>query len=75
MKKYYWLQSFLALIMLIIVDCSRPNSPNYQRLMKTKNAEFVHIPVGLCEDYPEETTTMEIISNDMELLKELGLIF
>lgn len=73
MKKYYCLQSFLALIMLIIVDCSRSNSPNYQRLMKTKGAEFVHIPVGLCEDYPEETTTMEIISNDMELLKRTGV--
>jgi len=51
--------------MLIIVDCSRPNSVNYQRLLKSKDAEFVHIPVGLCEDYPEETTTMEIIYNDI----------
>jgi len=41
--------------------------------MKTKDAEFVHIPVGLCEDYPEETTTMEIIYNDMELLKRTGV--
>ncbi|UCE07336.1 MAG: cellulase family glycosylhydrolase, partial [bacterium] len=28
---------------------------------------------GLCEDYPEETTTLEIIRNDMELLKRTGV--
>jgi len=33
------------------------------------------MPVGLCEDYPEETTTMQIIRNDFEFLKKYGIKF
>ena len=41
----------------------------YDQLLKPQEAIFHHVPIGLCEDYPEETTTLEIIRNDMELLK------
>ena len=48
-----------------------PQSSNliYEQLEKPKDAVFYHVPVGLCEDYPEETTTMQIIKNDFEFLK------
>lgn len=45
----------------------------YDQLLKPKDAVYYHVPIGLCEDYPEETTTMEIIRNDMELLKRSGI--
>lgn len=45
----------------------------YDQLRKPQNAVYYHVPIGLCEDYPEETTTLEIIRNDMELLKRSGI--
>jgi len=44
-----------------------------EQLMRPRDAVFYHVPIGLCEDYPEETTTMEIIRNDMELLQRSGI--
>ncbi len=45
----------------------------YDKLFRPGDEEFFHVPVGLCEDYPEESTTLEIIRNDMELLKNTDL--
>ena len=45
----------------------------YDQLLRPVDAEFYHVAIGLCEDYPEETTTLEIIRNDMELLKRGGI--
>ncbi len=45
----------------------------YEQLLRPADAKFYHVPLGLCEDYPEETTTLEIIRNDMELLKRSGI--
>lgn len=64
---------YLAILIIMMVGCSRSNYSNYQRLVKPKEVEFYHVPIGLCEDYPEETTTMEIIRGDMELLKQTGI--
>ena len=47
----------------------------YDQLEKTKGAVYYHVPVGLCEDYPEETTTAEILRNDLEFLKAHGVRF
>lgn len=41
----------------------------YDTLIKSPNAKYYHVPIGLCEDYPEETTTLDIIRKDMEFLK------
>lgn len=47
---------------------------SYDELLKARNgSSFYHVPVGLCEDYPEETTTMNLIRNDMEFLKKAGV--
>lgn len=45
----------------------------YDQLLRPESAEYYHVPIGLCEDYPEETTTMEIIRGDMELLKRTDI--
>jgi hypothetical protein len=45
----------------------------YDQLRKPQDTVYYHVPIGLCEDYPEETTTLEIIRNDMELLKRSGI--
>ncbi|MEW6511955.1 MAG: hypothetical protein AB1428_13470 [Bacteroidota bacterium] len=45
----------------------------YETLFRPTSAEYYHVPIGLCEDYPEESTTMEIIRGDMELLKRSGI--
>ena len=45
----------------------------YEQLVRPQDAVFYHVPIGLCEDYPEETTTLQIIRNDMELLKRSGI--
>ncbi|MFO7448309.1 MAG: beta-galactosidase [Ignavibacteriaceae bacterium] len=45
----------------------------YNELTSPRSGEYYHMPVGLCEDYPEETTTMETIRNDFEFLKKYGV--
>ena len=47
--------------------------PRYDRLLRSDDATFYTVPIGLCEDYPEESTTLEIIRADMELLKRSGI--
>ncbi len=47
----------------------------YDQLTTPITSEYYHVPIGLCEDYPEETTTMNIIRNDFEFLKEHGIKF
>ncbi|MCF7740171.1 MAG: hypothetical protein K9N00_00115 [Candidatus Marinimicrobia bacterium] len=63
-----------SLILLVfLLSCSQSKAPEYDRLMKQEGKEFHHVPVGLCEDYPEETTTPELIKGDMELLKDTNV--
>ena len=60
---------FAILILVLFSRCAPKNGQDYSRLIKPQNTEYYHVPVGLCEDYPEESTTMDIIKKDMELLK------
>ncbi len=46
---------------------------NYARLLRDDSAEFFHVPIGLCEDYPEETTTAAIYNADFDLLDRVGI--
>ncbi len=64
--------SYLLIIILFSFIYIYPQSSNliYDQLEKPENAAFYHVPVGLCEDYPEETTTMQIIKNDFEFLNK-----
>lgn len=45
----------------------------YDELQRPPNAVFYRTPIGLCEDYPEESTTLDIIRNDLELLRRSGV--
>ena len=45
----------------------------YDKLLTKNNSEFYHMPLGLCEDWPEETTTREIYINDFKLLQRSGI--
>lgn len=60
----------LLLLPLTVWNCDRDNRTGYARLFRPADAEFYHVPVGLCEDYPEETTNLDIIRKDMEFLKQ-----
>ena len=45
----------------------------YESLMRPTGTQPHRVPIGLCEDYPEETTTPAIMRGDMELLKRTGI--
>lgn len=63
-----------AVLIVMITSTSFAQSKKmiYDRLIRHDNDVYYNVPIGLCEDYPEETTTMQIIRNDMELLKNSG---
>ncbi len=64
--------SYALIILFFSFIFIYPQSSNliYDQLQRPDNAAYYHVPVGLCEDYPEETTTMQIIKNDFEFLKK-----
>jgi Beta-galactosidase len=69
---------FLLLIMIISLSVSSSGQTEdlmYGKLERPNGITFYNMPVGLCEDYPEETTTMEIIRNDFEFLKKHDVKF
>lgn len=72
---YYLLGVFLIVLVCFVAPCGSNSTDAliYDQLIKPENVEYYHVPIGLCEDYPEETTTMEIIRNDFELLKRTGI--
>src|SRR5450759_3346341 len=62
--------SVVALLMLLTCfGNAQEKKLMYDQLRRPQGPVYYHIPIGLFEDYPEETTTLEIIRNDMELLK------
>jgi hypothetical protein len=66
-----------AAVALLLLACTvtwgQPRPPIYDQLLRPPEARWYHVPVGLCEDYPEETTTLEVIRSDMEYLKRTGV--
>ncbi|MBI2619835.1 MAG: cellulase family glycosylhydrolase [Ignavibacteriales bacterium] len=64
-----------AALLLILAAATLPAQDRfiYDKLLRPPGAAFYQTPIGLCEDYPEETTTLEIIRKDMELLKRSGI--
>ena len=41
--------------------------------LRDGTADFTHVPLGLCEDYPEESTTKAIYDADFDLLNRAGI--
>ncbi|HTR99970.1 MAG TPA: cellulase family glycosylhydrolase [Bacteroidota bacterium] len=68
------------LVSLLILVCAAAAAfaqgalpPGYARLMRPPGTAMFHTTVGLCEDYPEESTTIEGIRADMAALKRAGV--
>ncbi len=69
MRKEY-IVALLLLAMAAFAACGDTTGSPYDRLVRPADATYYHVPVGLCEDYPEESTTLTGIRKDMEFLKE-----
>ncbi len=63
----------LATVLLASASFAQPSAPSVDRLLRPADASFYHTPVGLCEDYPEESTTLDIIRGDLEVLRRSGV--
>lgn len=65
------------LLCLIITVGAKSQSQNfiYKDLLKKPSADYYHMAVGICEDYPPETTTPAKIRGDMEVMKAAGVKF
>ncbi len=50
-----------------------PGGLLYGSLTRPEGAAYYHAPLGLCEDYPEETTTKALYEKDFKLLDSLGV--
>ncbi|MCF8260911.1 MAG: hypothetical protein K9J12_09065 [Melioribacteraceae bacterium] len=64
---------------MLLISCSsegqkaKTEKLMYDKLLTKNSAEYYHMPLGLCEDWPEETTTREIYVNDFDLLKRSNI--
>jgi hypothetical protein len=63
---------------LLLFACSQAATAQggkllYDELKRPANAVFHHTPLGLCEDYPEESTTLDLMRKDLELLQRTGV--
>lgn len=74
MKSKYLL-IIISFLLLSTRSFSQTENLIYDELVNTKHNGFYTMPLGLCEDWPEETTTREIYIKDFELLKRSGIKF
>lgn len=65
----------IALLCLVVAAAAgaQPKKLIYDQLLKPTGPALTHVPIGLCEDYPEESTTLDVIRADMEVLKRSGI--
>lgn len=70
---------FSSLVVMLLLSCcslrvtAQTHGLMYEQLLRPPDAVYHSVPIGLCEDYPEESTTMAIIRSDMELMKRSGI--
>ncbi|HUF10623.1 MAG TPA: hypothetical protein VMO47_14985 [Rhodothermales bacterium] len=62
-----------ALLSVMLPELGWGQAASIDRLFRTQDDNYFHTPLGLCEDYPEESTTLEIIEGDLDLLNETGI--
>lgn len=65
--------SLLTALIIAIPVFAQTENLIYDKLEKPAKAEYYHTPVGLCEDWPEESTTRDIYVNDFKLLKSADI--
>lgn len=68
---------YAAVIILVWVTATQAQTDKliYDQLVRPDGVSYYHLPIGLCEDYPEETTTPEILRTDLEFLKKHDVKF
>ena len=54
------LAAVAVLVGLCTAQAQKTGRPNYDQLLRPPGAQFYHVPIATCEDYPEETTTTSI---------------
>lgn len=64
---------FILIFLLMANLNAQTENLIYDKLIKPADVDYYHMPLGLCEDWPEESTTREIYVNDFELLKRSGI--
>lgn len=64
---------FVLVFLFSTILAAQQNPVQYKDLIRKNTDNFYTVPIGLCEDYPEETTTMEIIRKDFEVLRQNGI--
>ena len=69
------LSSLIIVLLISAFSYAQVDKLMYNKLQRPSGITYYNMPVGLCEDYPEETTTMEIIKNDFEFLKKHDIKF
>jgi polysaccharide biosynthesis protein PslG len=52
---------------------AQPVVVKYDRLVRPADAEFFHTPLGVGEDWPEESTTAEVYNADFRVLESAGI--
>jgi hypothetical protein len=55
------------------ISCSRHPPAGPVPAPTTSTAGFRRVPLGLCEDYPEETRSLEEVTRDLAVVKAAGL--
>jgi hypothetical protein len=63
----------LCALAFILTAGTMAQTKGYESLFRPAGGAPHRVPIGLCEDYPEETTTPAIMKGDMELLKRSGV--
>ena len=66
----------LFLLLTLAASCVAPSptAPGTPvRNTPDANALYQQVPIGLCEDYPEESTSFAHVRDDMEKLQALGV--
>jgi len=66
---------FISIFLLTAAGRGQSSKFVYGDLLKKPGSEFYHMAVGLCEDYPPETTTPAKIRGDMEVMRKVGVKF
>ncbi len=67
--------TILLSLLVTVAAKSQDNKFVYRDLLKKPNTLYCHMAVGLCEDYPPETTAPAKIEGDMKVMKAAGVKF
>ncbi len=65
--------TFIAALCAISIAHAQARRLPYEGLFRAPGERMYHVPVGIGEDYPEESTTRQTVLGDMEFLRRTGM--